>query len=216
MKRIIVFALIVVTSMMLAGCKEKEDPKEKEATEDVQKETTDSAEAGAAGDAEDTTEIADTGVDGESVLCTDDKSISIIILRPEGYEDAEFSSEHQVAFQRIEADGVSSAQLNYRLIDGDENSVMTEAQQEVEYIMSANTDGSGVVGEVQSQPVGDRQWSYFTYSYSMEGIGVEGCRIWTSLANGCVLSCTAENTGSGLEPLNVENLLQILSSSIQE
>ncbi len=212
MKRIMVFALIVVTSMMLAGCKEKEEPKEKEATEDVQKETTDSTDAGTVNDVAGNMESVDTGVDGESVLCTDDKSISITIFRPEGFEDSEFSSEHQVAFQRMGADGASSTQLNYRLIDTDENAAMTEAQQEVEYLLSANSDGSGVVGEVQSQPVGDRQWSYF--SYSMEGL--EGYRVWTSLANGCVLSCTAENMGSGLEPLNVDNLIQILGASIQE
>ena len=151
-------------------------------------------------------------MDGVPALCTDDKSVSITINRPEGFEDSEFSSEHQVAFQRIGADGTSSTQLNLRLMTEDENTVMTTAQQEVEYLLSANSDGTGNVGEMMSQQAGNRQWSYFTYSLE----GVEGYRIWTTLANGCVISCTAENLGSGLEPLTVDYLLQILEASIQE
>ncbi len=149
--------------------------------------------------------------DGISTLCTDDKSISVTVTRPEGFDDSEYSSEHQVAFQRLGADGTSSTQLNLRLMTEDENTVMTTAQQEVEYLLSANSDG-GAAGEVQTQAAGEKQFSYFTYSLE----GIEGYRIWTALDNGCILSCTAENIGSGLEPLALESLTQILSTVVQE
>ena len=198
MKKIVILGLIVVTCMMMAGCKGKEEKKneDQKTAEQSQEQTSDTTDT----------------VDGVPALCTDDKSVSITINRPEGFEDSEFSSEHQVAFQRIGADGTSSTQLNLRLMTEDENTVMTTAQQEVEYLLSANSDGTGNVGEMMSQQAGNRQWSYFTYSLE----GVEGYRIWTTLANGCVISCTAENLGSGLEPLTVDYLLQILEASIQE
>jgi hypothetical protein len=168
----------------------------------------DLADAGQSGEGEPET----GGIDGVSTLCTDDKSISITVNRPEGFEDSEFSSEHQVAFQKVGEGGAGSTQISLRLMAEDENSVMTTAQQEVEYLLSANSEGTGVVEEVQSQPAGSREWSYFTYSLD----DAEGIRSWTPLSNGCVVSCTVENLGTGLEPMNVEGMLQILDGSIQE
>lgn len=208
-----ILGLVMITCIMMAGCNGKEEKKEeeKESTEQSQEQGADTTDA--VGNELPDEEGTDTeGVDGVSSLCTDDKSISITINRPEGFEDSEFSSEHQVAFERVGADGTSSTQLSLRLMTEDENTVMTTAQQEVEYLLSANSDGTGNVGEVQSQQSGERQWSYFTYSLE----DLEGYRIWTSLANGCVISCTAENLGSGLEPLTVEYLLQTLEAAIQE
>lgn len=213
MKKIVILGLIVVTCMMMAGCKGKEEKKneDQKTAEQSQEQTSDTTDT-ASNELPEEEGASTTGVDGVPALCTDDKSVSITINRPEGFEDSEFSSEHQVAFQRIGADGTSSTQLNLRLMTEDENTVMTTAQQEVEYLLSANSDGTGNVGEMMSQQAGNRQWSYFTYSLE----GVEGYRIWTTLANGCVISCTAENLGSGLEPLTVDYLLQILEASIQE
>ena len=210
MKKIVILGLIVVTCMMMAGCKGKEEKKneDQKTAEQSQEQTSDTTDT-ASNELPEEEGASTAGVDGVPALCTDDKSVSITINRPEGFEDSEFSSEHQVAFQRIGADGTSSTQLNLRLMTEDENTVMTTAQQEVEYLLSANSDGTGNVGEMMSQQAGNRQWSYFLE-------GVEGYRIWTTLANGCVISCTAENLGSGLEPLTVDYLLQILEASIQE
>lgn len=210
MKKVIILGLIFATSVMMAACSGKGDKKdtEPEKVEDSAAESVKVEESSTEEEVEDDTE----NVDGVSSLCTDDKSISISILRPEGFEDSEYSSEHQVAFQRMGDDGTSSTQLNLRLMSEDENTVMITAQQEVEYLLSANADGEGNVSEVQSQDAGDRHWSYFTYSLD----GTEGYRLWTSLSNGCVLSCTAENLGNGLEPLTVDYVLQILGGTIQE
>lgn len=215
MKKIIILGLIVITSMMMAACGGKEKSKEgdKEVVEQSKEEVpatsgTDTADAGESGGSE----AENSGIDGVSTLCTDDKSIRITVNRPEGFEDSEFSSEHQVTFQKKAESGDGSTQISLHLTANDENSVMVTAQQEVEYILSANSDGTGVVGEVQSQPIGNRQWSYFTYSLD----DTEGLRLWTSLSNGCVVSCIVENMGTGLEPLNVESMLQILDGAIQE
>ncbi len=209
MKKIIMLGLIVAVSMMFIGCGKKEE-KKKEATPQVQEQAPDETASEGEASGEDAAGEADTEkVDGESTLCTDDKSVSVKVIRPEGFEDSDYSSEHQVAFQRLGADGTSSTQLNLRLMTEDENAVMAGAQQEVEYLLSANSDG-GTVGEVQSQTVGEKQYSYFTYSLE----GTEGYRMWTSLDNGCVLSVIAENIGSGLEPLTAEYLIQILEAAI--
>lgn len=118
-----------------------------------------------------------------------------------------------MAFQRIGTDGTSSTQINLRLMAEDENVVITTAQQEVEYLMSANTDEQEAsVGEIQTLAEGDRQWSFFSYSLA----GEEGYRLWTCLSNGCILSCAVENIGSGLEPLAADSLVSMLSASIQE
>jgi len=212
MKKLIIIGLIAVASMVFTGCKDNENEDKKAVSDQVEDSVTDNT------DAEDITDTADGSTDadapkedGISTLCTDDKSISVTVTRPEGFDDSEYSSEHQVAFQRLGADGTGSTQLNLRLMTEDENTVMTTAQQEVEYLLSANSDG-GAVSEVQTQAVGEKQFSYFTYSLE----GIEGYRIWTALDNGCILSCTAENIGSGLEPLALESLTQILSTVVQE
>lgn len=214
MKKIIILGLIVITSMMMAACggKEKSKEEDKEAAKQSEEEVpavqeTDLADAGENGGSE----AKNSGIDGVSTLCTDDKSIRITVNRPEGFEDSEFSSEHQVAFQKM-GEGGGSTQMSLHLTTNDENSVMATAKQEVEYIFSANSDGTGVVAGVESQAVGNRQWSYFTYSLD----DTEGLRSWTSLSNGCVVSCMVENIGTGLESLNVESMLQILDGAIQE
>ena len=212
MKKLIIIGLIAVASMVFTGCKDNENEDKKAVSDQVEDSVTDDT------DTEDITDTANGSADtdtpnedGISTLCTDDKSISVTVTRPEGFDDSEYSSEHQVAFQRLGADGTSSTQLNLRLMTEDENTVMTTAQQEVEYLLSANSDG-GAAGEVQTQAAGEKQFSYFTYSLE----GIEGYRIWTALDNGCILSCTAENIGSGLEPLALESLTQILSTIVQE
>lgn len=210
MKKIIIIGLIAAASMIFTGCGGKEND-DKKAAGQVEENVPDT-DADGQSDTSDSPEETDApAVDGVSVLCTDDKSISISVTRPEGFEDSEHSSEHQIAFQRLGADGTSSTQLNLRLMIEDADTVMTTAQQEVEYLLSANSDG-GTVGEVQTQTTGEKQFSYFTYSQE----GIEGYRIWTDLDNGCILSCTVENIGSGLEPLAIDSLAQIISASIQE
>ena len=212
MKKLIIIGLIAVASMVFTGCGDKKNEDKNAVPDQVEDSVTDDT------DTEDITDTANGSADtdtpnedGISTLCTDDKSISVTVTRPEGFDDSEYSSEHQVAFQRLGADGTSSTQLNLRLMTEDENTVMTTAQQEVEYLLSANSDG-GAAGEVQTQAAGEKQFSYFTYSLE----GIEGYRIWTALGNGCILSCTAENIGSGLEPLALESLTQILSTIVQE
>ena len=212
MKKLIIIGLIAVASMVFTGCGDKKNEDKNAVPDQVEDSVTDDT------DTEDITDTANGSADtdtpnedGISTLCTDDKSISVTVTRPEGFDDSEYSSEHQVAFQRLGADGTSSTQLNLRLMTEDENTVMTTAQQEVEYLLSANSDG-GAAGEVQTQAAGEKQFSYFTYSLE----GIEGYRIWTALDNGCILSCTAENIGSGLEPLAIESLTQILSTVVQE
>lgn len=212
MKKLIIIGLIAVASMIFTGCGDKKNEDKNAVPDQVEDSVTDDT------DTEDITDTANGSADtdtpnedGISTLCTDDKSISVTVTRPEGFDDSEYSSEHQVAFQRLGADGTSSTQLNLRLMTEDENTVMTTAQQEVEYLLSANSDG-GAAGEVQTQAAGEKQFSYFTYSLE----GIEGYRIWTALDNGCILSCTAENIGSGLEPLALESLTQILSTIVQE
>lgn len=212
MKKIIIIGLIAAASMMFTGCGNKEKETAKTKTDQIEDSVSGDTAADEPAEAAAVPEEGDTPtIDGVSVLCTDDKSISINVTRPEGFEDSEYSSEYQVAFQRLGADGTSSTQLNLRLMTEDENTVMTTAHQEVEYLLSANSDG-GSVSEVQSQTIGEKQFSYFTYSLE----GIEGYRIWTALDNGSILSCTAENTGSGLEPLSIDSLGQIISASIQE
>ncbi|WP_289290960.1 hypothetical protein [Sporofaciens musculi] len=210
MKRILI-GLIVASSMVFTGCGDKDEKKD---TPDTAKQEASAEATGAdvTAGVDQPKEKDENAVDGISTLSTEDGSVKISIARPEGFEDVEFSSEQQVAFQRMGADGTSSTQVNLRLMAEDENSVITTAKQEVEYLMSANTDDQGTVGEIQTLSAGERQWSFFSYTVA----GEEGYRLWTSLANGCILSCAVENIGSGLEPLAVDNLAQMLSASIQE
>ena len=131
MKKLIIIGLIAVASMVFTGCGDKKNEDKNAVPDQVEDSVTDDT------DAEDITDTANGSADtdtpnedGISTLCTDDKSISVTVTRPEGFDDSEYSSEHQVAFQRLGADGTSSTQLNLRLMTEDENTVMTTAQQE--------------------------------------------------------------------------------------
>lgn len=217
MKKIIRLGLVVMMSILFAaGCKEKDKADDSDPAQDTKADVIDVAEPEAADAQGGGTEGADQGgEDGIATLSTDDRSISITVVRPEGYEIPEYSSEFQVVFQRMGENGENSMQMNLRLVAESESEVMAVAQQEVGYILSANGEGAqeqAVPGEVQTSSSGARQWSYFTYSTE----GLEGVRAWSALSNGCVISCIAENLGSGLEPLNVESILQTFDAAIQE
>lgn len=210
MKRIVI-GLIVASSLVFTGCKDKDE--KKDASDTPKQETTSEATgADVTAGVDQPKEPDENAVDGISTLSTDDGSVKISIAIPEGYEVSEFSSEQQVAFQRLGADGTSSTQINLRLMAEDENTVVTTAQKEVEYLLSANTDDQSTMGEVQTLVSGERQWSFFSYTLA----GEEGYRLWTGLSNGCIVSCAVENLGSGLEPLAVDSLTQMLSAAIQE
>lgn len=211
MKRIVI-GFIVMASIVITGCGEKQE--KMETSETAEREISAEAEGTDAAEGEEVSAgpAADTA-SGISVLSTEDGSIKISIARPESFEDVDYSSEQQVVFQRTGADGTSSTQINLRLMTEDENAVLSTAKQEVEYLLSANADDQGtMVGEVQNLAEGERQWSFFSYSLA----GEEGYRLWTSLSNGCILSCAVENIGSGLEPLAAESLIPMLSAAIQE
>lgn len=211
MKRILI-GLLVASSIVFTGCGDKAEKKEPE--DPVKQEVSAGVSQADMTAGETQTEEPDENMnDGRSALTTEDGSVRISIICPEGFEDVEFSSEQQVAFQRMGADGTSSTQINLRLMAEDENTVITTAKQEVDYLMSANVDDQGsLIGEIQTMAEGDRQWSFFSYSLA----GEEGYRLWTSLSNGCILSCAVENIGSGLEPLAAESLVPMLSAAIQE
>ena len=113
MKKVVILGLMIITSIMMVGCggKEKTEDDEKGAAKQSQEDIpavqeADLADAGQSGEGEPET----GGIDGVSTLCTDDKSISITVNRPEGFEDSEFSSEHQVAFQKVGEGGAGSTQ----------------------------------------------------------------------------------------------------------
>ena len=205
MKKIAMLGLVLLLGMSLAGCKDEEKAAESEAAspEEAEADQEDGKEA-------DTLEIED-GSEKVFTLYTEDKSASIQIRMLAGYAESGYSSETSLAFQNLEGGNENVTQLNLRLVTDSEETIMTTAQQEVQDLLSANSDDGGVVDEVQEKIQGDKQWSYFYYS--MEGL--EGYRIWTSLDNGCVLSCTVENLGTGLEPLDVDYIIQELSSDIQ-
>ena len=85
MKKVMRLVLIVVISVLFAsGCKDKAD--EKDPAQDTKPEVTDVAEEGTSDAQENIDEPDQSGADGGSVLSTDDKSVSITIIRPEGYE----------------------------------------------------------------------------------------------------------------------------------
>ena len=216
MKRIMI-GFIAAVSIVFSGCGDKQEKKEPSDTagQEISSETEGADVAAGENLQEELDEnvgVDENEVDGNSVLSTEDGSVKISVSRPEGFEEVEYSSEQQVVFQRMGADGTSSTQINLRLMTEDENAVFTTAKQEVEYLLSANTDEQGAtVGEVQALAEGERQWSFFSYSLA----GEEGYRLWTSLSNGCILSCAVENIGSGLEPLTPESLVSMLSSICQ-
>lgn len=87
MKKIVILGLIVVTCMMMAGCKGKEEKKneDQKTAEQSQEQTSDTTDT-ASNELPEEEGASTAGVDGVPALCTDDKSVSITINRPEGFK----------------------------------------------------------------------------------------------------------------------------------
>ena len=82
MKKIVILGLIVVTCMMMAGCKGKEEKKneDQKTAEQSQEQTSDTTDT-ASNELPEEEGASTAGVDGVPALCTDDKSVSITINR---------------------------------------------------------------------------------------------------------------------------------------
>lgn len=198
MKRVILFGLILVVSVMFAGCgsKEKEEKAAEESSEDMP-------------------ETEDTKMEKEEsgyTLYIEDKSTSIQIKKPEGFDETEYISDAWLSFERPGEDSESYTQVNLYLMTDSIDTIQETMTEEIKYLISANSYDEGKIDEVKSIAESGREWEYFNYSLEE----LDGYRMWTELENGCVLICAAENVGNGLEPLDAEGMIQELSPSIQE
>ncbi len=198
MKRLLIVGFILVMSMSFAGCgDDKEDSQEQQVSEE-QTET----------QAEEKEEAS------EEVklytLYSEDKSVSIQVGRPIGFEDTDYSEDTWLAFERAGSNADSYTSVNIYLSPDSGDVIAENMKQEIDYLISANSYENGEVSEVAAKEAGGRTWSSMDYKYDV----LEGCRIWTELENGYTLVCAAENVGDVAEKVTADDLIRELANSL--
>ena len=189
MKKIWMIGLVLMLSMTMISCGEKEE-EEKKTTQTEKK-----------------SEEKEKNNVTTCTLSSEDGSVSIELKIGDGYEESEYSSETMRSFEKKA--GSVSAQLNLSLRTEPENEVTQSMIAEVDYLLSANTDEE-MTEDILTLSEGGKEWSYF--NYSMEGL--EGCRIWTVLDDGGILACTVESIGEKPEQIDAKKMISALLSSI--
>lgn len=205
MKKLVTLLLILSMCVSLAACGDKDGQKEEDQAGEEEKEQ--DADSGDAGENE---KKSDSGE--MYTLTTEDGEVSIQVRNPEGFEAAEYASDTWLCFECPGSTEGASTQYAMSLFEQEAAEVAETMRQEVEYLLSANSEDEVQSPEVQTVEAGGRQWSYF--SYGMEEL--EGYRVWTALENGCIFACTAENVGADLESLDIESIVAELAGLIQE
>lgn len=181
---------------------------------------------GCGGDKEETVEEAviekehDESVQKESVpteemkiysLSSETDDVSIEIGIPGVFQQTEYCSDNWLALEIPGDDEESSTQLMMYL-EADESVDVKEAMlEEVNYLMSANTDDWEKVDRVEEISADYHEWAYVTYELD----GLEGYKLWCDLENGTTLVGTIENIGNNPEPVDIHELVSQIDATIR-
>lgn len=203
MKKLVALCMVLVLSLSMTACGGKDKDTDKETKGKTENQETDSLE-----DSQEDGQ-ADDAVVQYCTLAPEGSSISIDVKVPAGCTEAEYSSETTRVFERSTGKN-GSVQYVMTILDQDEASVSETMQQEVQYLLSANADGEEQIMDVQSMDFGAREWFYF--AYNMEDLS--GYRLWAELSEGGFFTCTVESVGDSAEELDIDALIQELSSAI--
>lgn len=213
MKKVAIWLMVMVLCLSMTACKGKDENQEEDSTVQDTSET-----------ADDTEDQADTSEDDETdkeeakyfTLYTEDKSFSVEIQCPQGYEPLEYMSDTWFAFGEEGAGEASESNYSMYLTEDDTESVESAAYGEVSYAITANVVENDLVSDVQTGTWNGLEISYFEYYYEGPDCQVSGCRMWTELDNGAILVAAKENAGEQVEKLDIEATLQDWAASIKQ
>lgn len=217
MKKIKILLLAGVLCLSVTACKQEEKA---DGDETIQ-EDTETQKDGDNADIEISVSDSEKGESQSSgqeshILYTEDKQTSIQVKSPAGYQPQEYSTDTWLNLEMAGGNEQNSSQIIMTLVDKSMEETAEMMKQEVQYTSSANATGDVTIEEIQTKEEGDRQVSYFLYSYMTDEIGTHGCRGWTRLENGCTFTCTIESRGTNVDSLDMENMLHDMITSIQE
>lgn len=221
MKKIKILLLAGMLCLSVTACKSEENSGEDRAVQEESGEDKNNSDESAVNikvpSQEDEGEETKPQAEGEYyTLYTEDRQKSVQVKSPAGYSPLEYSTETWLDFGVSGEGGQEDSQLIMILLNKSMEEAAEMMKQEVQYTSSANATGDIVIEESQTRTEGERQISYFCYSYMTDKIKTEGCRVWTLLNNGSVFACTIENRGTDTESPDIENMISDIVTGIEE
>ena len=144
------------------------------------------------------------------ILASETEDVSIEIGIPSIFEQTEYSSDSWLALQIPGADDESSTQLMMYL-EADKTIDVGQAMfEEVQYLLSANSDEEA--GVDASVIFHGEHYEWNCLEYELEGL--EGFKFWSELENGSVLAGTIENIGNDSESFNIGEFIHQIDKTI--
>ena len=143
-------------------------------------------------------------------LASETEDVSIEIEIPAIFEQTEYSSESWLALQIPGEDEESSTQLMMYLEADDTIDVSKSMAEEVNYLLSANSDEEiQMIDQIKIQ-ADNYEWNYITYVLE----GLEGFKFYSVLENGSTIAGTIENIGNDSESFNIDEFIHQIDKGI--
>ena len=143
-------------------------------------------------------------------LASETEDVSIEIEIPAIFEQTEYSSESWLALQILGEDEESSTQLMMYLEADESIDVGESMAEEVNYLLSANSDEDLQMIEKIKIQADNHEWYYITYVLE----GLEGFKFYSVLENGSTIAGTIENIGNDSESFNIDEFIHQIDKGI--
>ena len=143
-------------------------------------------------------------------LASETEDVSIEIGISSLFEQTEYSSENWLALQIPGEDEDSSTQLMMYLEPDESVDVRKSLIEEVNYLLSANSDEEVQMTEQITIQADNYEWSYITYVLD----GLEGFKFYSILENGVAIVGTIENIGNDSEAFNMDGFIHQIDKTI--
>ncbi len=144
------------------------------------------------------------------ILSSETEDVSIEIGIPSIFEQTEYSSESWLALQIPGKDEDSSVQLMMYLEADETIDVSKSMREEVNYLLSANSDEEVQMLDQITIHADNYEWSYITYVLE----GLEGFKFYSILENGSTIVGTIENIGNDSESFNIDEFIHQIDKTI--
>ena len=143
-------------------------------------------------------------------LSSETEDVSIEIGIPSIFEQTEYNSDSWLALQIPGEDEESSTQLMMYLEADNSIDVSKSIAEEVNYLLSANSDEEVQMIDQITIQADNYEWFYITYVLE----GLEGFKFYSILENGSAVVGTIENIGNDSESFNIDEFIQQIDKTI--
>lgn len=145
-------------------------------------------------------------------LASEIENVSIKLEIPGEFQQTDYSSESWLTLEIPGENEDSSTQLMMYLEADESVDVKKNMVEEVNYLMSANTDDWEELDYVEGVSAKHYEWSYVTYELD----GLKGYKFCAKMENGSTLAATIELLGDNPKPFDIVTFIHQIDKGIIE